>query len=121
VAEDVFEENAKRSDCLNDVPDVRPEVPGIIFSCSLSGRGKWLAGISPSDNANSVSKAFHWEGFKIRPNRCGSQLSRFHLRNQVGNGEGFDLHMSDDSMSKPSKLKSSLDTPISCAKTEYSG
>ncbi|MDA9091501.1 hypothetical protein N9J84_05275, partial [Porticoccaceae bacterium] len=82
-------------------PDKRPEVSGIVCAFSVAGSGERLARITASDKVNAVSKEVCWEGFKIRPNRCGIQLTPFHLRNQVRNGEGFDLHISEDSMSKP--------------------
>tara|TARA_B100001121_G_C18656801_1_gene606821 strand:+ start:898 stop:1362 length:465 start_codon:yes stop_codon:yes gene_type:complete len=121
VSFDVFEETLNRSNCSNNVVDVRPEVSGVVFAFSFPCCGKWLTRIAASEDINSVSKAVHWQGFKIRPYRCGIQLTRFHLCNQVRNGEGFDFHMSDDSMFKSGKLKSSFDSTIAGAKAKDSG
>ena len=118
VSFDVLKEALNRSNCSNDVVDVRPEVSGVVCPGSFPGGWEWLAGRAASEDVNSVSKAVHWQGFKVRPNRGCIQLTRFHLRNQVCNGEGFDLHMSDDSMSDASELKSSLDATIAGAKRE---
>jgi hypothetical protein len=115
VSFDIFKETSNRSNCPDDVADVRPEVSGVFFSKSLSCGTKGLARITASEDVNSVSKWLHWQGFKIRPHRCGIQLTLFHLGNQVRNGEGFDLHMSDDSMFNSGKVKSSFDSTISCA------
>ena len=46
----------------------------------------------------------------------GIQLTRLHLRDQVGNGEGFDLHISDDPMVDSSKVKSSFNATVSGTK-----
>ena len=98
--------------------DVWPEMTGVLLPASLSSRAKRLARISSSDDVNAVSKEVCWEGFKIRPNRCGIQFTRLHLRDQVCNGEGFDLHISDDPMVDSNKVKSSLDATVSGTKTD---
>jgi len=95
--------------------DPRPEVAGVIFSGALSCCAERLAGITASDELNAISKAVHWQGFKIRPDRRRNHPPLFHLRNQVGSGVGFDLDMSDDSMLKSGELKSSFDATVSCA------
>ena len=79
VSFDVFKETSNRSNCSDDFPDVRPEMSFVFFCSSFSSdteRGTWIAA---SDNVNSSSKRLHWQGFKICPNRCGIQLTRFHL------------------------------------------
>jgi hypothetical protein len=118
VSFDVFKEASNRSYCFDMFSDVWPEVAGVIFSGALSCRAERLAWISSSEDVNSVSKQLCWEGFKVRPNRCRSQETRFHLRNQVGSGEGFDLHISERSSCNPCKLKSSLDASVSAAKAD---
>jgi hypothetical protein len=80
---------------------------------AFSSRAKRLARVAASDEINCASKKACREGFKIRVNRCRVQLTRFHLVNQFRNGEGLDLHISDDSMLDPSKVKSSFDSSIS--------
>jgi hypothetical protein len=120
VSFDVLEEASNRSNCFDMSFDVRPEVPGVFCTSSLSSRTERLAGITASEHVNAVSKALRWQGFKIRPHRSRNQFSLFHLRNQVGNCEGFDLHMSDDSMRKPGKLKSSLNAAVPSAEAEDS-
>ena len=118
---DILKENASGSYFPDSFADVGPKVSGIFVPESPSRCAERLARIAASDDVNCASKEPHWEGFKVRPNRCRSQLTRFHLRNQVGSGEGFDLHISEDSMLNPGELKSSLDATISGAKCENSG
>jgi len=113
VSIDVLEEDSTGSDIVNCVCDVRPQVSGVFVTEALSSRAKRLARISSSDEVNAVSKEVRWEGLKVRVNRGCIQLTRFHLRNQVRNGEGFDLHISEDSMLDSSKVKSSFDSSIS--------
>jgi len=112
---DVLEEAANRSNCLDVSLNEWPEVSGVFCAFAKPCGAEWLAGITASEDINSVSKALRWQGFNIRPDRCWNQLSRFHLCDQVRNCEGFDLHMSDCSMFKPGKAKSALDAAISCA------
>ena len=118
----VFKEALNRSNCVDDFEDVGPEVSlFVICSGTSSGLRKRLTGIAPSKDVNSVSKDFRREGFKIRVNRCGIQEILFHLCDQVFDCVGFDLHITDDSMFKSGKLKSSLDSTVSAAKRENSG
>lgn len=121
VSFDVLEEAANRSNCSYVVVDKWPEVSGVFCALAESCGAEWLAGITASEDINSFSKAVCWQGFKIRPDRCWNQLSLFHLCDQVRSCEGFDLHMSDCSMFKPGKAKSSLDATISGAETEDCG
>ena len=116
----VFKKALNRSNCFNVPSDERPEVSWVVFSESFTCCCKWLAGITTSDDVNAVSKQVRWEGFNIRVYRCGRYDPVFHLVNQVRNGEGFDLHISEDSMFKPGKVKSSFESTISAAKADDS-
>tara|TARA_R110002020_G_scaffold44181_2_gene127721 strand:- start:2740 stop:3261 length:522 start_codon:yes stop_codon:yes gene_type:complete len=118
VSFDVFKKASNRSNCFDVLPDVGPEVSWVFCAFALPCCAEGLAGITASEKVNALSKAVCWQGFKIRPDRCRNQLSRFHLCNQVRSGEGFDLHMSDDSMFKSGKVKSSLDATVSSAEAE---
>ena len=118
VSFDVFKEALSRSNCVDMFSDVGPEMSGIFFSLAPSRCAKWLARVASSDEVNAVSKEMCWEGFKIRVNRCGIQLTRLHLVCQVRNGEGFDLHISEDPMVGASKVKSSFDATVSATKAD---
>jgi len=96
-------------------------VSWIFTAVAFSSSTEWLAGIPPSEDINAASKESRFEGFKIRPHRCRNHPPRFHLVNQVRNGEGFDLHMSEDGDFSKHSLKTELDSSISAAKAEYSG
>ena len=116
VSFDIFKEALSRSNCVDMFSDVGPEMTGVLLPASLSSRTERLTRISASEEVNAVSKEMCWEGFKIRVNRCGIQLTRFHLVNQVRNRVGFDLHISEDSMVGASKVKSSFDATVSATK-----
>jgi len=118
VSFDVFKEALNRFNCVDMFSDVGPEMAGIFFTLAPSRCTERLARIASSDEVNAASKEMCWEGFKIRVNRCGIQLTRFHLVCQVRNGEGFDLHISEDSMVGASKVKSSLDATVSATKAD---
>lgn len=94
---------------------------GVVGALPLSGGAERLAGIPASNEVNASSKQSCREGFKVRPNRSGSQGTLFHLRDQVGNGEGFDLHISGNPVGYACEVNSSFDATISGAKREYSG
>ena len=92
---DVFKETELGSENANSACDVGPKMSWVFCSESLSGCAEWLAGVATSEDVHSVTKCSPWEGFKIRPNRCWLQESRFHFCDQVRAGEGFDLTKSD--------------------------
>lgn len=121
MAFDVFKEAYPWSDSPNKSPDVGPEVAGVFVSLSSAGGGEGLTGIAASKDVNAVSKWLHREGFKVRPNRGGIHLTRFHLCDQVRDGVGFDLHMSEDVKWSDSSFNSKLEATVSCAKAEESG
>jgi hypothetical protein len=95
--------------------DEGPQMPRVFVTEPFACGTKRGTRITASNKVNSVSKEVRWEGFSVRPYRRGMKQLVFHLRNQVRNDEGFDLHISDDSMSKPGKVKSSFDATISRA------
>jgi hypothetical protein len=88
---DVFEEAPNRSVCSYDTGNEGPEVTRVVCSLLQPGEREGSARISTHKSCKLVSKRECIEGFKIRPNRCGSQYTLFHLLNQVFNDEGFDL------------------------------
>ena len=115
---DVFKKALNRSNCFNLLQDKRPEVSWVFCSKLVSGNREWLAWIPSSEDVHFSSKSFSWEGFNIRPNRCGSHLIRLHFLHQVCNDVCFDFHASDDSMVDSSKAKSSFDSTVSGAKAD---
>jgi hypothetical protein len=90
-------------------------VAWVIGAESLSCCGEWLAGITGHKEVHSVTKVLAWEGFKIRPERCWVQESRFHFCDQVRNGEGFDLTISDDAQIWDCSFKSEMNPAVSGA------
>jgi hypothetical protein len=95
VSLDVLEEAQSWFTKSNTICDPGPEVSGVFFSESFAGCGKTLAGITPRDDIHQSSKLSEVERLEIRPNRRCVQESRFHFRDQVRDGECFDLTVSD--------------------------
>ena len=92
---DVLKEAELGSEKSNAICNVGPQVPRVVFASALPGRAEWLAGVTASKDVHSSVKRLVWEGSKIRPDRCRVHESRFHLADQVRDGEGFDLTKSD--------------------------
>jgi hypothetical protein len=86
---------------------------------SLSGCGKWLAGVTGHKEVHSVTKVLAWEGLNIRPERCWVQESRFHFCNQVRAGEAFDLAISDDAQIWDCSFKSEMNPAVSGAPLDH--
>jgi len=53
------------------------------------------ARVAAREDVHQSVKLFEWEAAQIRPDRSCVQESRFHFRDQVRAGEGFDLTKSD--------------------------
>jgi hypothetical protein len=101
-----------------DLPDEeRPEVAGVFISETLAGCGKSLAGKPACKDAHFAAKRESREGFKIRPDRCRVQESRFHFCDQIRGCEGFDLTKSDDAQIWDCSTKSEMDACVAC--TEF--
>jgi hypothetical protein len=79
VSFDVLEEADSGSHGNNSICDPRPEVSGVVFAESLPGCAEWLTWVSPREHVHAVTKLAPREGFKIRPDRCCVQESRFHF------------------------------------------
>jgi hypothetical protein len=88
---DILKETATWSHCSNSGCDKRPEVSWVFGAEALAGCAEWLARVAAREDVHAAVKLGPWEGFKIRPDRSWVQKSRFHFRDQVRAGEGFDL------------------------------
>ena len=87
VSFDIFKEAGSWSQNPNSICDPRPEVARVFFSCSLASGRERLARVSRNENVHQSVKRLVWEGFKIAPNRCCIQESRFHLTDEIGLSE----------------------------------
>jgi hypothetical protein len=88
-------------------------VSGVVGTETLTGGAEWLARVAATEDVHAVVKVGPWEGFKIRPERCWVQESRFHFCNQVRAGEGFDLSKSDCAQSWDCSFKSEINAAVS--------
>jgi hypothetical protein len=120
VSLNVLEEAQSWLENPNSVCDVRPEVSGVFFAESLPGRGERLTRIPARENVHLSSKAVPREGFKIRPDRCWVQESRFHFRDQIRAGKGFDLTKSDCAEIWDCSFKSEINASVPGAKADVS-
>ncbi len=93
-------------------------MPWVFVSVLLSGAGEGLAWESAREDVHQATKRFAIEGFNIRVDRCRIQLRRFHLRNQVCDGESFDLHMSDCSAAWENSAEAESESFVSRANAE---
>lgn len=84
-------------------------MPGVNCSEPEPCIAEWLAGISTQHEVHFTAKVSPREGFKIRPDRCWIQNTRFHARQKVFDSKGFDLHISNGSERSNSSLNSSFD------------
>ncbi|GAA0774784.1 hypothetical protein GCM10009077_11070 [Roseibium denhamense] len=112
---DIFEEAPLRIDFFNNAPDVRPQVAGIVFAFSLSGKGEWLAGISASDEMNLSTPRSTVEGGNIVPQRRWIQGLVFHPRHEGACSEGFPLDVTNSSISGFCDMEAELQTSNACA------
>lgn len=92
---DVFKEHEVWL-ALSDAPqDVWEEMAWVLVPPPFSCGTEWLTREASREDVHKAAKAAPWEGSQIRPYRCCVQESRFHLRDQIRTGEGFDLTSSD--------------------------
>jgi len=112
---DVLKEADPGSEKSNAICNPRPEVPRVLLSFALPGCAEGLTGISASEDVHAVTKRSPREGLKIRPDRCWVHESRFHFRNQICDGEGFDLTKSDCAQIWDDSFESKLNPAVSSA------
>jgi len=93
-------------------------MPGVFTSKSLACCTEGLAWVAPSEDVHSVAKRLPREGLKIRPDRCRVHESRFHFRNQIADGEGFDLTKSDCAQTWDCSFESKLNASVSSAEAK---
>jgi hypothetical protein len=121
VSFDVFKEDSTWSNSSNCSAQKRPEVSWVIGSSSFTGGTERLARVAARDDVHQSVKLFCRERFNVRPDRCLIQFSRFHLCDQVRNGEGFDLHISDCSATRENSSESEINASVPGAKAEMIG
>jgi hypothetical protein len=112
---DVLKEAAPRPEKSNAVCDIGPQVPRVVLASTLPCCTEGLAWIAASEDVHAVTKRSPREGLKIRPDRCRVHESRFHFRNQIADGEGFDLTKSDCAQIWDCSFKSKLNASVSSA------
>ena len=76
------------------------------------------AGVPAREDVHQSVKLSEWEAFDIRPDRCWVQESRFHFRDQVRDGEGFDLTKSDCAHASESSAESDINSTVPGAQAD---
>jgi hypothetical protein len=109
IPRDVLAEETKRPALGDDANDLVNEETLVEDAEALSGDAVALAGIAGSDPMNAATPWSSVEGGKVRPDRRGSQIARFHARDQKRGGCGFPLHVSDATRVGHSKLDAEAD------------
>lgn len=104
IPRDVLAEETERPALGDDAEDLVDEESIVVAAAALSGDAVGLAGISGSDAMNAATPSSSIEGGKVRPDRRGSQITRFHARNQKRGGGCFPLHVSDAARVRHGKL-----------------
>jgi hypothetical protein len=115
---DVFEEDEVWLTLGNASENVGEEMAGVFVALSLSCGAERLARETAREDVHESVKASKWEGPQIRPNRCRVQESRFHFRDQIRTGEGFDLTKSDCAQASDDLVKSKVNAAVSSAEGE---
>jgi hypothetical protein len=77
MAGDIFEEDPVEfvPEFTGDTGDVWPEVPLVGFSAALSGRAKWLAGVSGEKGVDCSGERTGVECGEVVPDRRGGEVS----------------------------------------------
>lgn len=70
------------------------------------------ARVAAREDVHQSTKLCEVEGLEIRPDRCWVQESRFHFRDQVRDGEGFDLTNSDCAQASDSSAESEINSTV---------
>lgn len=104
VPRDVLSKETERPALVDDAHNLVDEEAIVIGPAALSDVAVGLAGISGSDAMNAAAPWSSVEGGKVRPDRCRSQVTRFHAVHQLRGGRGFPLHVSDATRSGHGKL-----------------
>jgi hypothetical protein len=121
MAGDVLKEDERCLGFSDDSGDVRPKMARILIAKSITGEGEGLAWIAANDKVHDISEKPAVEGSKIRADRCRSQATFLHARDQDAAGVGFDLHISDVARIAADASESGLDSEIKAPSTGGEG
>jgi hypothetical protein len=96
---DVLEEDEGRLDLSNDPSNMRPEVPRVVRTPTLSRDGERLTRIARSDDVHRAAPRTAVEGCNVVPDRRPIQGRVFHPRHEDGRGVGVPLDMTHSAIS----------------------
>lgn len=71
---DVFEKDPLWAAFADDAADLRPEVPGVVGTATLSGSAEGLTGISGEDDVEGPTKGPGIEAAQIIPDGCWGEI-----------------------------------------------
>lgn len=93
---------------------------GVFVSGALTCGTERLAWKTSREETHASVKVCEWEGAQIRPDRCDVQEPRFHLRDQIGDREGFDLTKSDCAQASDCAAESKVNAAVASAEGDVS-
>ena len=96
---DVFEEDERRLDLVDDPRDMRPEVARVVRPSALPRDGERLARIARSDDVHCATPWAAVETGNVIPDRRLIQGRLFHPCHENGRGVGFPFDMAHSSIS----------------------
>jgi len=117
----VFEEDNAGSDLPDNASDICPDPPLIVGVLALACGAEGLTGRAASEDIHAATPRAAVEGGNVSPDRSLSQGARFHLRDHVGDGEGFPLHHTDRASASDSCGDTSLEPAVSAEETKDCG
>jgi hypothetical protein len=118
VSLDVLEKTEGWLENANSVCDPRPEMSWIVLAESFPCCAEGLARVAARQDVHLSVKLGPREGFKIRPDRCWVQASRFHFCDQVRAGKRFDLAKSDCSQIRDCSFESEINASVPSTKAD---
>jgi hypothetical protein len=118
VPRHVLTEETERPCAVDDAQHLVDEKALVVGAEPFPGDAVGLAGIAGSDAMNASTPWFRVEGGKVRPDRRGSQVTRFHARDQSCGGSGFPLHVSDATRSWHGELDTEAEPSCACAQLD---
>ena len=118
---DVFEEHPSRPAFADDAGDVRPQVPLVILSPSLSRLGKRLAWVSGKHRVDDAAPGSGIEGREVVPDWRRVQVSGALAGDDGRSGVVLDLDIAGGGKARLGKLKTHVKATAACTEGQASG
>lgn len=117
-AADIFDEAEPGPRLDEDAPRVGPQVPFVEPAALAPGKAVRLARDAANDAIHKAAPASAVKGSHIAPDRRRSQETRFHRRDQMGDGEGFPLHHKHGASARNGELDGKVESAAAAAERD---